>query len=186
MRNLEIKIQLTDERLAELERRVRGAGLPVSVLTQVDTYFAAREGRLKLREIRTDTGERSDELISYHRPNHDGPRWSRYERLALAPEAGDGLKRILTDALGVRSEVQKRRLVAIRGRSRIHLDRVEGLGCFLEIETVAAGDDDAGIDQELRATVEWLGVDLTAVEPVRGSYADLQAEQQPERQGEPR
>ncbi len=171
MRNLEIKIAITPERLATLEATVQRAGLPIAVLDQVDTYFAVPAGRLKLRE--SDGAEPAAELIAYRRPDESGPRWSDYELLPLPPMVASRLKAMLTETVGVTTVVAKRRLVAIRGRSRIHLDRVDDLGCFLEIETVAQDDDDTGIDQELQATLEWLGVDLGSEEPIDGSYADL-------------
>jgi adenylate cyclase class IV len=50
---------------------------------------------------------------------------------------------------------------------------VDDLGCFLEIETVARDGDEAGIDRELAATLEWLGIEAATEVPIRGSYADL-------------
>jgi adenylate cyclase class IV len=177
MRNLEIKIAVTPAQLEAFDATVRSAGLPVVALGQVDTYFAVTSGRLKLRETTDERGERTAELIAYQRPDVEGPRWSDYERLALSPPAAASLKAMLAATAGVASVVAKRRTVAIRDRSRIHLDRVEQLGCFLEIETVAGDGDDAGIDQELAATLEWLGLDRATVEPIRGSYADLRRNQ---------
>jgi adenylate cyclase class IV len=173
MRNLEIKLAMTPERLAALEAVVRNAGLLVDVLDQVDTYFVAATGRLKLRETSRGGDEPAAELIAYRRPDETGPRWSDYELLPLPSAAGSRLKVMMADTIGVSVVVAKRRLVAIRDRSRIHLDRVDGLGCFLEIETVARDGDEAGIDRELAATLEWLGVEPAAEEPIRGSYADL-------------
>lgn len=172
-RNLEIKLRLTPARLASLEATVRAAGLQVTILDQIDTYFQVPAGRLKLRQITPEVGAPTAELIGYQRPDLTGPRWSAHELLPLAPEAGGRLKAMLAAILGLDAVVTKRRRVAIRGRSRIHLDEVEVLGTFLEIETVAQGDDDTGIDQELQATLEWLGVDPASEKPIDGSYSDL-------------
>jgi adenylate cyclase class IV len=174
MRNLEIKIQLTPERLKRLVAIIAADGIPLTVLDQVDTYFAVAQGRLKLREITPEAGEPTAELIGYQRPDQSGPRWSTYQRLALPLDTALGLKQVLVDTVGQSAVVAKRRVVAIRGRSRIHLDQVDGLGVFLEIETVAGeGDDVASIDQEMRATLEWLGVDPVREVSHEGSYADL-------------
>ncbi len=173
MRNLEIKIGLTAAQFKALERAVRAAGVPITVLDQIDTYFVTERGRLKLRRITSEEGVPTAELISYQRPDLPGPRWSGYELLPLAPEAAARLGSMLEAAVGVATTVRKRRLVAIRGRSRIHLDQVAKLGCFLEIESIATDDDDTGVDRELQATLEWLGVDPATVEPIQGSYADL-------------
>lgn len=174
MRNLEIKLRLSPERLEQLAATVTAAGIPIETLAQVDTYFAVAHGRLKLREIAPEDGSPAAELIAYQRPDQSGPRWSTYRRLPLSPDDAGSLKQMLTETVGESVVVAKRRRVAIQGRSRIHLDQVEGLGAFLEIETVAGdGDDAAGIDQELRATLEWLGVDPAREESSEGSYADL-------------
>jgi adenylate cyclase class IV len=174
MRNLEIKIQLTPERLELLVAAIAADGIPLTVLDQVDTYFAVAQGRLKLREIAPEAGESTAELIGYRRPDQSGPRWSTYQRLPLPLDTAAGLKQVLGSTVGQSVVVAKRRVVAIRGRSRIHLDQVDGLGAFLEIETVAGeGDDAAGIDHEMRATLEWLGVDPEREVSQEGSYADL-------------
>jgi adenylate cyclase class IV len=184
MRNLEIKIQLTPERLAELAATVAAAGIPITVLTQVDTYFTVDQGRLKLREISPEAGEPTAELIAYRRPDQVGPRWSTYQRLPLPLDTATELKQMLADTAGQSVGVAKRRAVAIHGRSRIHLDEVDGLGAFLEIETVAGeGDDATGIDLELRATLEWLGVDPGREVSSEGSYADLMQQPRNDQQG---
>jgi predicted adenylyl cyclase CyaB len=174
MRNLEIKIRLMPQRLDQLAAAIAANGATITVLTQVDTYFAVARGRLKLREITPEAGQPTAELIAYRRPDQAGPRWSTYQRLTLPLDAVADLKQMLAGTVGQSVVVTKRRTVAIRGRSRIHLDQVEGLGAFLEIETVAGeGDDADGIDQELRATLEWLGVDPRLEVSSEGSYADL-------------
>lgn len=97
---------------------------------QIDTYFHCRDGRLKLREI---VGERA-ELIAYRRPNEIGPKASTY--FLLPVEVPEQCKEALATTLGIRSRVEKHREIYLHRNVRIHLDRVVGLGEFLEFEAV--------------------------------------------------
>ena len=62
------------------------------------------------------------------------------------------------------------------GRTRIHLDRVEGLGHFLELEVVLDENEssDAGVE-EARGLMEKLGVRTSQL--IEGSYVDLHQRQ---------
>jgi homotetrameric cytidine deaminase len=137
------------------------------VLAQRDTYFAARHGRLKLR----DEGEDGGELIAYHRPDGFAPDQSTYVRAAVTEP--DDLREALDRALGRVVVVAKRRRVFIWENVRIHLDEVEGLGTFIELEAVIAAD---GSDLEAaRAKVEQLRSELAISEGalVGAGYSDL-------------
>ncbi len=96
---------------------------------QVDTYFRVPEGRLKLRE-----GNIENALIHYRRPNEAGPKKSEVLLYRLAPEPA--LKKVLTAALGVFVVVDKQREIYFIDNVKIHLDEVEGLGAFVEIEAI--------------------------------------------------
>lgn len=81
------------------------------------------------------------------------------------------LQRILTNSLGVKGEVRKTRHLFLHQQTRIHLDRVEELGNFLEFEvclrseqTVEEGER---IAQELRKVFEIEDGDL-----MEGAYLD--------------
>jgi predicted adenylyl cyclase CyaB len=127
--NVEIKARV--ENVEAFERRVAEiADGPPETLEQLDTFFAAPRGRLKLRELPDGSGE----LIYYERPDDPGPSTSDY-LVARAPDAG-ALKGVLTRALGVRGTVRKQRRLYLRGQTRIHVDRVDGLGSFVELEVV--------------------------------------------------
>jgi adenylate cyclase class IV len=143
------------------------------VLVQRDTYFAVESGRLKLRELtyRPAGGGASvgAELIRYERPDEAGSRISEYERTPVT----DPRRRLreLAAQHGVRSVVTKRRELWLSGATRIHLDDVEGLGTFVELETALGGqlDEDAAEEhQRLRRLLR-----LDRMEPVESSYGDL-------------
>jgi adenylate cyclase, class 2 len=107
-------------------------------LIQRDVYFDVPRGRLKIRE---EEGA-APRLIAYERPDLRGQRESRYRIVEV--EDADELREALSAALGIRVVVTKaRRLFVIEG-VRIHLDRVDDLGNFIEFEGVVAPEDSDG------------------------------------------
>ena len=166
-RNIEIKARLAG--IPELLPGVAAlaTGGPEEI-DQDDTFFRCADGRLKLRTFSEDRGE----LIFYRRADRRGPKESSY---LIAPTAEPGaLRELLAHSHGEAGRVVKHRTVYLVGRTRVHLDRVEGLGDFLELEVVLRDDEDAaaGID-EAHALMERLGV--RAAQLVEGAYIDLQA-----------
>lgn len=164
-RNIEIKARIPD--LAVLARRAaERAGSAPEVLLQDDTFFRCEHGRLKLREFADGRGE----LIFYRRPDACGPKTSHYQ--IVATEHPAALREALAAALGLAGRVIKRRTVYLVGRTRVHLDEVQGLGDHLELEVVLAADEDeaAGV-QEAQALLAALGVPPEAC--LEGAYVDL-------------
>jgi adenylate cyclase, class 2 len=98
-------------------------------LDQRDTYFQVAHGRLKLREEGTGA-----QLIAYERPDLAAQRESGYRIVAVAD--AEGLKETLAAALGVIATIVKTRRLFLWEGVRIHLDRVRGLGEFIEFEAV--------------------------------------------------
>ena len=95
-----------------------------------DTFFTSSKGRLKLRRLSPTQGE----LIFYERPDCPGPKQSDY--IEVTTEDPDGFRQILAKALGIEGIVLKKRHLFLVGQTRIHLDEVEELGNFLELEVV--------------------------------------------------
>ena len=169
-KNIELKVRCTAQNLAETERCLqRLVSSSLSVLHQIDHYYAVPSGRLKMRW----TDENDAELIRYHRPDVMCARLSAYERMALPVETGVELDRVLTESLGRIARVDKIRTVGVLGRTRVHLDTVVGLGCFVELETMLddGADDERAGRAEYENVVKLLG--LHAFEPIAGSYSDL-------------
>ena len=106
------------------------------VLVQRDTYFRVPSGRLKLREETPGTAV----LIQYDRPDAAHARESRYRLVEIADP--HGLKEALDRALGTLVVVDTHRHLLVWHGVRIHLDRVEGLGSFIELEGVAPTGSD--------------------------------------------
>ena len=164
-RNVEIKARVTDpEELRGVITEL--ADGPPEQLRQQDTFFACEEGRLKLRQFSDGSGE----LIFYQRPDATGPAESRFSKTPV--DEPITMLTVLGDALGITGVVRKRRDVFFVGRTRVHLDEVEDLGSFVELEVVL-GDRDRAADGEAvaRGLMEQLGIsdeDLIDV-----AYVDL-------------
>lgn len=141
-------------------------GTDEGVLVQEDTFFHVETGRLKLRRFADGTAE----LIAYHRPDHSGPKTSSYE-LTDVPDPDRCLAE-LTERHGVRGVVRKHRHLWMIGRTRVHLDRVEGLGTYVELEVVLREDEsEADGDAEAARLMDALGISESDL--VEGAYADL-------------
>ncbi|CAN5786733.1 class IV adenylate cyclase [soil metagenome] len=170
--NLESKVRCNAGEMQSVREAATAAGLgPFASMTHRDTYFHAQHGRLKLREIRHDDGTELAELIGYSRADRAGARWSRYSRAEIPTASVEGLRNVLTSALGVLNVVEKVREVGIWRRTRIHLDQVKALGLFVELETVTGSATDPTARQELDEVARMLGLDQ--LETIPGSYADL-------------
>jgi homotetrameric cytidine deaminase len=150
-RNVELKARDPDPERS-LRRALALGAEDHGDLRQRDTYFAAPRGRLKLREQEPGGAE----LIAYERADAARARESRYRLVPVADPAA--LREALGAALGTRVVVDKRRRLLLWEGVRIHLDRVEGLGDFVELEGVAPGDSDlsreAALVDRLRTELE--------------------------------
>ena len=127
--NIEIKAKLVDPQLQRSLARELCAKDP-ELLYQEDIFFNVPEGRLKLRVFSETKGV----LVFYKRPDTKGPKASEYF-LADTATPRD-LEKVLSLAYGATAKVIKQRTLYMYGRTRIHLDKVQGLGDFLELEVV--------------------------------------------------
>ncbi len=172
-RNLELKVRCGESLLVAARTHLLAAGVPLARFAQVDTYFAVASGRLKLREIRPEDGDPTAELIAYARPDVTGPRWSVYRTVPVLLAEAAGLKVALAETVAVLTVVAKTREVGRRGRTRVHLDVVAGLGTFVELEMVVDMEEDGSAEAELAAMAALVGIDPHGADVVAGSYADL-------------
>jgi adenylate cyclase class IV len=172
-RNLEIKVGCTSNDMQEIRERAARMGCgPLTILRQTDTYFVVSQGRLKLREITQETGERTAELIAYRRADRSDSRWSDYRRVEIPVGQVGSLSTALELTCGLSTVVVKLRQVMIWNRTRVHLDEVDNVGAFVELETVAGADDlDEDIQSEHALAIRLLGLDKLPV--IAGSYSDM-------------
>jgi homotetrameric cytidine deaminase len=169
MRNVELKARDHDP-ARSLERALALGAEDRGEIRQRDTYFVGARGRLKLREQETGGSPLWDELIEYSRADSADASTSSYRRVPVADVAP--LLEALDAAYGTLGTVIKRRRLLLWEGVRIHLDEVEGLGSYLELEAVADADSDLSGEREkverLRTEFRIEDEDLVAT-----SYSDL-------------
>ncbi|MGE5297990.1 MAG: class IV adenylate cyclase [Acidobacteriaceae bacterium] len=164
MKNIEFKVKINDPRKIALSH-LQGK---MERLDQTDYYFSYPKGRLKIRK---QNNQPYCEIIYYNRPNISASKISDY-RIYRIP------KKHLSDLIGAFTFifskpviVKKIRRLGIIKNTRVHIDKVEKLGNFLELETVLNKTnmkigmiEQAGIIKELR---------VSKYKKVKYSYVDL-------------
>jgi predicted adenylyl cyclase CyaB len=167
-RNVEIKARI--ENVGLMVPKVAGLASsgPIEI-AQDDTFFNCVTGRLKLRAFSNDAGE----LIFYRRANQAGPKESFFIRSPTSsPET---LRESLSLAYGQIGRIRKYRTLFLVGRTRVHLDRVEDLGHFLELEVML--EDGESTEVGIREAGELM--DRLGIQPAQlidGAYLDLMLE----------
>jgi len=166
-RNIEIKARI--DSVAALAARAAAIATqgPVEI-AQDDTFFRCETGRLKLRAFSATEGE----LIFYRRADAQGPKESFYVRTPTSTP--DSLRECLSLAYGRVGRVVKHRTLYLVGRTRVHLDQVEGLGHFMELEVVLGETEPVEVGvAEAHALMATLGVQPSQL--VETAYVDLLA-----------
>ncbi len=188
MQNVEIKAELRDIDLArELLRAIQAS--KIGVLRHTDTYYKVAEGRFKKREAELDGMREPVEYIHYTRADLARPRLSHFKIYAeeqarehfgmLAIGAGADfetteLSTATSGSLPVWVIVRKVRELWMVGNVRVHLDQVESLGTFIELEALVSTSQHVGKCHEAIAE---LRAHLSPVmgELIVSSYADMMA-----------
>src|SRR5947199_2206336 len=163
--NIEIKARIESiEAITAKVAELADQG-PIEI-PQDDTFFVCKRGRMKLRAFSSTEGQ----LIFYQRPNQAGPKESFF---LISPTASpDSLREALSLAYGQAGRVRKHRTLYLVGRTRVHLDRVENLGHFLELEVVLSEGESAEAGaKEARALMTALGI--AEGQLIDGAYVDL-------------
>jgi len=163
--NIEIKARAGNLSLLR-ERAERLSHTPAELLLQEDRFFSVPKGRLKLRIL----GPARGELIYYEREDLAGPKSSRYLLFPTSDPAA--LRAVLEASLGLLGVVRKQRWLFMVGNTRIHLDDVQGLGAFMELEVVLQPGQSAEEGQAIAADLmHQLGIEPGNL--VAGAYLDL-------------
>lgn len=170
--NIEIKARLADPETAH-QLASALSDVPAQVLSQRDVFFRVPRGRLKLRW----QGDDRAYLVYYERMDHTGPRSSIYH--VSESQDPSALEQLLQAALGVRGEVCKQRTLYVAGQTRIHIDAVDGLGHFLELEAVLGPEQTpAQAYESVRSLMMQLGI--SEADLVDVAYIDLLEQQEVE------
>jgi len=161
--NIEIKCRCVE--LEKVRQKAKNIGAEdKGLLCQRDTFFQGVKARIKLREA----GEKA-ELISYRRKDTPEARSSDYVVVPVADS--EAMRALLVHGLGETGVVKKVRHLFLYRHTRIHLDEVEGLGSFVELETVLSGIDETEGRKELSGVAEALG--LRAEDSIAKPYVEL-------------
>jgi len=165
-KNLEIKVALED--FSGILRNIASLGVnEAGILYQVDKYFLIGKKRLKLRDVNGES-----QLIYYSRPDTQEPKLSQYYVFTFTNKQGIVIEKILSMLFTVRAIVSKKRILYLYKHTRIHLDEVENLGNFLELETVFdRKDPQYDFYHEHNIVINTLG--LPRYKKIKSSYSDL-------------
>jgi predicted adenylyl cyclase CyaB len=169
-RNVEIKSAVHS--IGDLLERVSHiADTGPEKIEQDDTFFKCGSGRLKLRAFSDGSGE----LIFYRREGTDGPRTCSYE--IVHTDEVEPLRSALEHAYGLDGRVRKSRTLYRAGRTRIHIDEVEDLGTFVELEVVLGeNESESAGAREARQLMKALGIEES--ELIDRAYVDLMKEKE--------
>ena len=147
--NLELKARVENHEAIKHILKNIGA-TSEKILDQKDIYYKVEDGLLKLR---IENGNYS--LIKYNREEEKSDRWSNYYVVKME---------------GTETEVLKKRELYMYKDTRIHIDTVENLGKFIELETVVHGEREYA-KELFDEMIELLKLDLK--DQIRSSYRDL-------------
>lgn len=165
-KNLELKVELKD--FSDVLQNITSLGAKeASILYQVDKYFIIGKKRLKLRNVNGEF-----QMIYYFRPDTQGSKLSRYYVFRFTNQQEVFVEKILNLFFTLRATVNKKRILYLYKHTRIHLDEVENLGNFLELETVFDKEvPQYDFYREHNNIINTLG--LSRYKKIRLSYSDL-------------
>lgn len=175
MINIELKVSVKD--FKETSRYLKKIGASSKgKFSQVDTYYKSKNGRLKIREI----DHKIYQLITYHRRDQATSKISDYTIKKLDKKELKRYKWHLNRTNGKSIKVSKKRELWIYKNTRVHLDKIQGLGRFIELETVVKNPNDLQqLEKEHQEVINLLN--LSCFIKISKSYSDLLLEKKNQR-----
>jgi len=131
-------------------------------LNQKDIYYSIGKGLLKLRV----EGDKNT-LIKYLRNESGKERWSNYDLIQLT---NGNAEKFLSELFPIETIIVKKRKLYWLLNTRIHIDIVESLGNFLELETIVTFDKEDAIER-FNKVIDLLNLDVN--KQFNCSYRDL-------------
>jgi len=159
--NLELKIRVISHQSIKKILEQIGAEYK-GMLKQKDVYYSVPNGLLKLR---IENG--SESLILHNRNENNKNRWSDFEFIKFANDNGE---KFFSKLFDVEVIVKKKRELFYYDDTRIHLDKVNNLGNFLELETLVINGKTDAIKRFVKI-IHILKLDES--KQIRKSYRDL-------------
>jgi adenylate cyclase class 2 len=164
---VELKAKVND--LEKIRNKLVKSGAEyLGTFHQIDTYYNVPKDRLKLRELENDVDA---ELIYYERENVAEPKKSSVFILAI-PQS-KAFKQILERIANIRVVVEKVREIFIYEGVQIHLDKVKGLGSFIELEYLTSESPEQQKKDLARLNKLRHQLKINAGSLERFSYSDL-------------
>ena len=167
---VEVKIPVDCSELSSMKERLKELGAKLEgPIREEDIYFnhpcrdlIASDEAIRIRYASNSTGVR----IAYKGPRRSGAGVKA--RREIEEEAGPRIREIL-EALGFNEalRVVKERVYASLPNVLITLDKVEGLGCFVEVESRR------GLEEDVKEAVRVLGLEGRPF--ITESYASMLA-----------
>lgn len=136
---------------------------------QTDTYFRTATGRLKLRE-----GNIENNLIYYERQDTPGAKESNFQLVPVRDVKT--LKEVLAKSLGIKIVVKKRREIYFIRNVKFHIDEVESLGNFAEIEASDLYDDIPKDELQRQCDFYLKELNIKREDLISVSYSDMLSE----------
>jgi predicted adenylyl cyclase CyaB len=160
-KNIELKIKV--DNFDSIKSKLKNLNCSFEgILNQTDVYYIASSFLLKLRKSNSEY-----QLIKYYRNEVDRERISEYEILKIL---GENPISFFNSIFKISAVVNKKRELYLYKNSRIHLDEVENLGRFLEIEAIVKTNKEEA-EKEFLEIAQALGLDLS--KQLKASYRDL-------------
>lgn len=167
MSHLNIEIKARTNKADQIREYLLSNGADYKGLdVQTDTYFNVPAGRLKLRQ-----GNIENSLTFYNRSDLSGPKQSDFELLEI--ESGDELKSILSKAIGVKVTVRKNREIYYIENVKFHLDTLEGIGQFVEIEATNKDNSLPAAKLHEQCVLYMNAFEITEQDLIPISYSDM-------------
>ena len=165
MNNIEIKARCKDPERIERILMENGAYFHGTDV-QSDTYFNVGNGRLKLRQ-----GNIENALIFYERQDKAGPKKSDF--MLYRTNDLQELLPVLEKSLGIMKKVVKTRKIFYIDHIKFHIDHLENLGNFVEIEVMDIEENKSPEELE-NICMHYMNLfDIKKNDLIEKSYSDL-------------